>query len=617
MLILLSCAGLQAQLGPTSSQSDTTGVQKVHIDKARNVRGQTIDTAEYVFLKGDVQLSQDSIFMYCDSAVVINSEEVEAFGNVIIQKGDSLKIFADSLKYHSDSMRAELGGEVVLVYNEDQMWTPQLDYDLENDLAYYYRGAVLLNDSTQLSSKQGYFWTRTSKARFIDSVVVIGEEVTLLADSLDYNTNTQRADFLGPTLILQDDASIYCEDGYYDVGNSRAEFIRNARYEDGEKEASADTISYDGADSRVHLKGNAHYVENDREITSREILFFEESGLTVIKGDAIFKDSTRYVEAQTIEYDSETEYLKTSGRSLLIEGPQTLEAENLDFDQDTGLGIATGDVVFTDTSANVVLVCDTAEIDRDSEYVKAYGAARPLMKSVVEEDTMYLTADTLEIEVIVDSASYYFIDSVWTEEADTFQLDSTTLYRIDTFRRFQAFMDVRLFKGTLQGLCDSLAFETRDSIFKMLGNPILWSDTTQFTADTITMTLRNEAIDEVDLIQRGMIISEVNGIFYNQIKGRRIKAKMVESELDNLHVTGNAESVYYAQDDAGGFVGVNRLVASQIFFTFEQKQLSGIRLYSRPDGKLTPMGDIDHGTLRLEGFSWQDSNRPKTLEDLF
>ena len=92
---------------------------------------------------------------------------------------------------------------------------------------------------------------------------------------------------------------------------------------------------------------------------------------------------------------------------------------------------------------------------------------------------------------------------------------------------------------------------------------------------------------------------------------------MVDGELDNLHVTGNAESVYYAQDDAGAFVGVNRLVASQIFFKFEQKQLAGIRLYSQPDGKLTPMGDIDHSTLRLEGFTWRDSIRPKTLEDLF
>ena len=524
MVVLMWSSTAIAQLVPLTESTDTTGVQKVHIDKARNVRGKTIDSSEYVFLKGDVELSQDSIFMFCDSAVVINSEEVAAYGNVIIQKGDSLKIFADSLKYHSDSMRAELEGEVVLVYKEDQMWTPQLDYDLQNDLAYYYRGAVLLNDSTQLSSREGYFWTRTSQARFIDSVVVIGEEVTLLADSLDYNTESQVADFVGPTLILQDKSSIYCEDGFYDVGNSKAEFIKNARYDDGEKEATADTISYDGFDSRVHLKGNAHYVENDREITSREILFFEETGQTVIKGNAVFKDSTRYVEAEQIDYDRDTEYISTTGKSLIVEGSQTLRGDQIDFDRESGEGVAIGNVVFSDTSANVTVVCDTAHLDRDTEYVKAYGATRPMLKSLVEEDTMYMTADTLELQVEVDSSIYYFADTLWAESGDTFSLDSTTLYNIDTFRRFEGFADVRIFKGTLQGLCDSLAFETRDSIFHMLGNPILWSDTTQFTADTITMTLRNSAIDQVDLIQRGMIISEVNGLFYNQIKGKHIKA---------------------------------------------------------------------------------------------
>ena len=174
---MLLAVGVSAQLVSTEERQadDTTGVQKVRIDKARTVRVEKVDTFEYMYLTGDVEISQDSIFMFCDSALVIDFEDVRAFGNVIIQKGDSLKIFADSLKYHSDSMHAELNGEVVLEYNDDQMWTPQLDYDLERDLAYYYRGAVMINDSIQVSSRQGYFNTRSSQARFIDSVVVIGQ----------------------------------------------------------------------------------------------------------------------------------------------------------------------------------------------------------------------------------------------------------------------------------------------------------------------------------------------------------------------------------------------------------------------------------------------------------
>jgi len=382
----------------------------------------------------------------------------------------------------------------------------------------------------------------------------------------------------------------------------------------------------------VFLKGNAHYVENDRVIDAREILFYEETGETLIIGDAVFSDSIRYAEADTIFYNRNTENLSTIGRSTVIEGPQTLSAEEIDFDQKTGFGLAKGSVFFQDTSANVIIVCDTAELDRDTEFVKAFGETRPVMKTVMEEDTLFLSADTLQFRQATDTIYQYDVDTAWITLQDSFVLDSltgdtifltpyvldtTVSFTIDSFKQFTGFADVRLFKGTLQGLCDSLAFESRDSLFKMLGNPILWSDTTQFTADTITIALLDEKLDHINLIQNAMIISEVRGLFYNQIKGKKMRAKLVDSELNNLRVKGNAQSVYYALDEAGAFIGVNKIVASEIFFTFAEKELSGIRLYSQPDGVMTPMEEVNHAAMRLDGFSWQDEIRPRTLEDLF
>jgi len=616
IVLTLFTVGLIAQSVVPSS--DTVPPSKtVHIDFAEKLKGQTIDTNDFVFLSGNVELSQEGAFMYCDSAVILNEKEVFAFGNVIIQKGDSLTIYADTLKYHSDSLHAELKGEVILESEKDQMWTTHLEYDLENDLAYYYESAVMLNDSIQVSSKIGYYWPGTGHARFIDSVVVIGSEVTLLADSLDYNTKTQIAGFIGPTLILQDNAQIYCEDGYYDVPNMNAEFIKNARYENDEQMASADTIQYLGEESLVYLKGNAHFEEGDRVIDSEEILFYEESGETLILGHAVFSDSTRYVESDRIEFNRNTEFLRTSGQSMLIEGAQTLTAELIDFDQSTGLGIAQGDVVYYDTAAKTILVCDTMLLNKNTEFVEAYGQRRPLLKTVMGEDTMFLAADTLQFMRVIDTSAIESVDTVWTEIRDTFQLDTLITLSIDSFKRFQGFPDVRLLQGTMQGICDSLEFNDVDSVFQMIGNPVLWSDTTQFTADTIHIVLGNSEIDRLHLITKAIVINVVEEKFYNQIKGKRMLARFAENEVQDLFVSGNAESVYYARDETGGYVGVNRVAASEIFFTFAKKQLSGIRLFGKPDGKITPMEEVDHNGLRLEGFNWHDAVRPKTLEDLF
>jgi lipopolysaccharide export system protein LptA len=614
--IVLSAHGANAQSEPV--MRDTIQKPKtVHIDIAENMVGRTIDLVEYQFLSGIVELSQGGTFLYCDSAVVIDEKEVFAYGNVIIQKGDSLTIFADTLIYHSDSMYAELLGEVILNSDSDQLWTTHLEYDLENDLAYYYESAVMLNDSTQVSSKIGYYWTGTSRARFIDSVVVIGNQVTLLADSLDYNTETQVAEFLGPTLIVQDKARIYCEDGYYDVPNLNAEFIKNARYENEEQFASADTIEYIGQEHLVHLRGNAHFEEGDKVIDSDTILFYEETGETLILGNAIFRDSTTYAESDRMEYNRNTELLKTEGRSLLVEGAQKLTADLIDFDKSTGLGIAQGDVVYFDTAARTILVCDTMLLNKSNEFVEAFGSRRPLLKSIMEKDTMFLTADTLQFLRVIDTTSSTSVDTIWAESRDTFQLDTLISFLIDSFKRFQGFPDVRFIKGTMQGVCDSLEFNDVDSVFHMIGNPVLWSDTTQFTADTIHIQLKDSDIDRMYLIRKAIVINVVESIFYNQIKGKRMLARLEENEVKDLFVSGNAESVYYARDEEGEYVGVNRVAASEIFFTFEEKQLAGIHLYGKPDGKMTPMEEVNHNTLRLDGFDWRDAMRPVTLVDLF
>lgn len=591
--------------------------RNVHIDFAEKLNGKTIDTTDFVFLSGNVELSQNGTFMYCDSAVIINEKEVYAYGNVIIQKGDSLTIYADTLIYQSDSMHAELLGEVIMESEEDQLWTTHLEYDLENDLAYYYETAVMLNDSTQVSSRIGYYWTASGRARFIDSVIVIGNEVTLLADSLDYNTETQVAEFIGPTLILQEKAQIYCEDGYYDVPKMNAEFIKNARYSNELQTASADTIQYIGEEHLVYLKGNAHFEEGDRIIDSEEILFYEESGETVILGNAVFQDSLRYIESDRIDYNRNSELLKTAGRSLLIEGAQTLNADVIDFDKSTGFGIAKGNVTYYDTAAKTILVCDTMLLNRNTEFVEAYGQRRPMLKSVMDTDTMFLTADTLQFMRVIDTVETILVDTVWTSARDTFALDTIVNQDIDSFKRFVGFPDVRLFKGTMQGICDSLEFNDVDSIFHMIGDPVLWSDTTQFTADTIHIELNDSKIERVHLIGKAIVINVLDNTFYNQIKGKRMLARFSEDEVQDLFVTGNAESVYYARDEGGAYIGVNRVLASKIFFTFEEKQLSGIRLYGKPDGKITPMTDVDHNGLRLDGFNWRDTMRPKTLEDLF
>ncbi|NJL73971.1 MAG: hypothetical protein HC892_01885 [Saprospiraceae bacterium] len=160
-LVVVLCVGNTTQTVAQSPSPSVTSlkdtVSRVKIDYADEfIVLQQRDTLVQK-LAGSVELSQDSIFMYCDSATITNNTQVLAQGHVIIQQGDSLSIFADSVEYDGVLKLATLFSEVVLNSKGQKLFTEQLNYDLQTKVATYFTGALLTNDTTQLTSKKGTF----------------------------------------------------------------------------------------------------------------------------------------------------------------------------------------------------------------------------------------------------------------------------------------------------------------------------------------------------------------------------------------------------------------------------------------------------------------------------
>jgi lipopolysaccharide export system protein LptA len=218
---------------------------------------------------------------------------------------------------------------------------------------------------------------------------------------------------------------------------------------------------------------------------------------------------------------------------------------------------------------------------------------RPELISIFEDgDSLFLASDTLISR----------------------QLDAAGL---DTSRILSAYHNVRFFKSDFQGLSDSMVYNTRDSLFRLFGNPLLWSDSTQFKADSISIHLANDEIDRVVLVNDAIIINQVDGIFYNQIKGKVITAYFKEGAVDRLKVEGNAETIYYAKDDSGAYLGVDQSVCSKMMVYFKENEVQQIKFYKEPTSSLIPMTEADHDNLRLKGFEWLIHRKPQNRLDIF
>ncbi len=583
---------------PEGEASDTIKADQVDIDHSDEAVWQKIDGEEITNLLGNVSLHQKDIFMYCDSAV-LRDNNVDATGNVVIQQADSIAIFSDSLSYQGDIKLAHLFDDVSLLKDSQKLFTDYLIYDLNIKRATYYSWAILTNDTTQLRSKRGYYYTEENLAYFKDSVTIVDPNFELKTDTLKYNTKTGVATFLAPTLIIQEDGKIYCEGGFYDTQKKQAHFVGNAQYVKDGQEAEADHIHYDGETDRVTLLGNAEFREEDKTATADTIIYDEKMKLTYLLGNA-HVDGEQVIDSDRIIYNEKTEKFETEGRSRIVDGPQILDADRIISEANTA--VAYGNVVWVDTVEQVTIASEYLDYNKDTEDVIASGG-RPLLISLIDGDSVFMSSDTL--------VSFHKERLVATDTltgVQTFEKDST--------RTMIAYPDVRILKSDLQAIADSVSYSSVDSLFEFYKNPIIWSDTTQFLADTMYMQLADGKIDRIFLRQDALIINSPDEVYFNQIKGKNITAYFLENELRRMLVIGNAESIYYALDEEKAYVGLNKTVSSKMLMYFSNNSVDDIRFYTQPKANTYPMGQVNHTAERLEGFRWEIDKRPNTLEDL-
>lgn len=583
---LTSLAQKTLPVAPPPVDQDTLPERKqVIVDRSDVMEGLITDGKETTYLKGGVILRQGEVYMYCDSATMLDNDVI-ARGNVIIQQGDSLNIFSDSLYYQGDDRIADLFGDVRLDNKGQRLFTDHLNYNLKTKKAEYFTRSLLTNDTTFLESNRGTYFVETEEAFFRDSVIVIDTAFVMRTDSVDFSTETGILTFIAPTLITQKEARIYCEKGFYDTNKGYAEFLQNAEYIKGAQQATADIIIYDGENKEVILKGNARFFEEDKIATANTIRYQEDTELTFLEGNAKYKDSEKEIVGDRIRYDSEAETFDTEGRSTIVDGNQVLIADTVNYVG--ALGIATGNVIWTDTVDQITIESERIDYNKETDYVKASGG-RPLLISVIDDDTLFMRSDTLI--------------SLMENEADS-------------ARTLVGYKNVRIFKTNLQAVCDSLVYQTKDSLFSFYQNPIIWSDTSQFYADTVLMQMKNEEIDKIYLNNNAFIINSPDEIYFNQIKGKDMTAFFKNDELQKMHVVGNAESIYYILDEDDAYTGVNKCVCSSMLINFVDSEINDIFFYTNPTSNLYPMRQADHNALKLPGFRWDSNRRPKSRFDL-
>ena len=235
----------------------------------------------------------------------------------------------------------------------------------------------------------------------------------------------------------------------------------------------------------------------------------------------------------------------------------------------------------TSKKDDVIIFGEKGIYDKQEGTSKVFG--EPLMKRILKQDTLFMSADTL----------------VSVENADKDK------------ERILAYHNILIFKKNLQGKCDSMAYFLSDSTIKMYHDPVLWSQSNQMEADSINIEFKENIIYKKYLRRNSFLTSIDTMGQFNQIKGRNMSGYFDEAgNIESMDVNGNGESHYFVLEGDSLFVGMNKIYCSSMKLRFEKNRLDNITFYKNPEAWFIPPHELRKDEVLLEGFQWRGDERP-------
>ncbi len=229
-------------------QAPAAGKQKTRVDLlyADEAQADKLSRPDVQILVGSVRLKHDSMYMFCDSALIFEKiNSVEAFGNVRMEQGDTLFIYGDYLYYDGMSQLAILRENVRMINRKTELTTDSLNYDRLYNLGYYFEGGTLTDEENVLTSEWGEYSPTTKLAVFNHDVKLVNPKFVLTSDTLKYSTETKVATILGPSDIVSEQNHIYSERGVYNTITEQAELLDRSILTNEGKKLTGDSLFYD------------------------------------------------------------------------------------------------------------------------------------------------------------------------------------------------------------------------------------------------------------------------------------------------------------------------------------------------------------------------------------
>lgn len=344
--------------------------------------------AEAQILVGNVVFSHDGVYLYCDSAYFYEAKNsFDAYGNVLIQQGDTLFVYADELYYDGNIKLARLRYNVLMDNLTATLETDSLNYDRAKNVGYYFDGGVIRDSLNTLVSETGHYYPSNNTAVFRHKVKLENNRFVMNSDTLRYNTDSKIASIVGPTTILYEkETKIYSEYGWYNTQNEQSKLLLNSYIEHNDgKRLEADTLFYDKKNGKGEGFKNVHLIDLKKKVSlnGQYGYYIEKNERGIVTDSAIMME---YSSPDTLFLHSDT--LRTYSVKYI---PDSLPADTIKSLKDSVYKIFEGFHNVRFYRNNIQGVCDSAIFSTQDSVLTM------LNKPIVWSEKRQITGDTIRI----------------------------------------------------------------------------------------------------------------------------------------------------------------------------------------------------------------------------
>ena len=576
---------------------------------------------------------------------------------------DGQIIESDDGHYYSKLKTFSFTNNVNMYTDSIFVKTDDLDYNTGTNVATFGTGTNAWRDNNMLSSQAGFYERTLEKFTFFRNVHILTENQEAWADTLVYYRVPNNVEMFGHVELLDTTRNVAAVAGYVQYIDSLS-FIKLTREpaviaisEQGEKRDTAyigadtlilrsipkcdvDSSEISNSASRLKeinvdpvteyrrkayeaAKAAAEEARKKREEEDPNAAGASDRGASAVKpggkltgkpagkatGTAIGK--TAGTTAGKTGDNSGGKAISKSGKlsgDAMIGDPVTKGRQGLPAPWDDVIEYAPPRFQLPDTLKTSP---DTVRVPSDSLAAKTLSAVtEPVSVTEPAEVTNPQSPDSLTVptdSLTVPGDSLH----VPTDSLSMAPKDSTKISFIYGIR------NVKVFRNDMQVACDSLAYTDLDSLIRLYENPIVWNEIKrQYSADSITVIVKNRSIDRASLMSNAFIIVQEDTLSYDQIRGTEMMAYFDSTgALRRFDSMGGASGVFYIEEN-GSLATVNKFESKMLTATLKDGNIQDLNYFDAVKTDAYPVVQMKKDEKILKGFDWQPDKRPKGPEDI-